>query len=455
MAKDPRTLGKKVSRRSFLKAVGAAGVGLAGLSALPGCAPQATPAPAATPTPHVSELNFAWWSGGDEFTEHVVERFTEHYPNIKVHSEATPWAAYTEKLLSGFTVGPTPDVLRVHVAGPLLVDAGYLRPIDDLPGVDELKADMLEGAFSSVTWPDGKMYGLLYFLGGILLSYNEEILETAGISEPPKSLDELKEQCLIIKDKGILDMPLMMPEYIPANGRAYYSLLYASGGRLFDDEANPIPLSENRMAVEVMEWCAKAHLDWGITDPAGITLGWEDVAKVFNDGKLAFQLNQDYNLARANDPELSQVAGKSLFVPTPGLGPESQGSQGQGWFYGMAAATKEVDATWELMKFLGGKDWNGEYYCAKWFLQKFGVLFPYKSMFDDPEVVELLQRYRDLDLLGKAMAGYKPLETFFEPWYTEWADFFAAAYHDAVTGVKTPEEALQASLDKAAQLKTA
>jgi multiple sugar transport system substrate-binding protein len=247
-------------------------------------------------------------------------------------------------------------------------------------------------------------------------------------------------------------MPLMSAEAWYDAARTYYTFLYASGGRLFDDAGEPIPLSENPVAVEVLDWLVKAHLEWEIMDPAGVTLMSEEATKLFLDGRLAFLTQWDYQAARANDPELSKIVGKNRYDYMPGLGPESQGTWGQGWYYGLAADTEELDAAWEIMKALGGKDWTGDYYVAKRWAKEEGLLFGYRSMFDDPEVQQALEKYFDLELLADILIGGSPMENFKEPWYLEWLDFLLVAYQDAVTGQKSSEEALQGVLDKAVEL---
>ena len=56
---------------------------------------------------------------------------------------------------------------------------------------------------------NGKLYGLPYYVGHMAFLYNEEHLEKAGIGAPPKTWDEVVQQSLQIKSKGIQEYPYL------------------------------------------------------------------------------------------------------------------------------------------------------------------------------------------------------------------------------------------------------
>ena len=68
------------------------------------------------------------------------------------------------------------------------------------------------------------------------LFYNKEMLQKAGIANPPKTWDELAADAKIIKDKGIVQYPIV---WSWAQAEAvicdYATLLDAYGGKFLDE----------------------------------------------------------------------------------------------------------------------------------------------------------------------------------------------------------------------------
>src|SRR2546429_9759427 len=57
-------------------------------------------------------------------------------------------------------------------------DNGLIRPLDDLPGMDELKKKMAPGNLEAARSRDGsKVVGLPYFTSIFILMYNEPMLQ--------------------------------------------------------------------------------------------------------------------------------------------------------------------------------------------------------------------------------------------------------------------------------------
>src|SRR6202022_3418148 len=81
---------------------------------------------------------------------------------------------------------------------------GLIRPLDDLPGMDELKKKIAPASLDSLKNRDGsKIIGLPYFTSVFILMYNEPMLQQAGIKAPAKTWDELAEHSTKLKrDKG-------------------------------------------------------------------------------------------------------------------------------------------------------------------------------------------------------------------------------------------------------------
>lgn len=91
-----------------------------------------------------------------------------------------------------------------------------------------------------------KLYGLPFYADIMIFIYNEEMVKKAGISGPPKTWDELIEQCKVMKQKDLCDYPLVF-EFSQQEGAAnegLISMIYSrKNGHLFDGLD---PVSTNR-----------------------------------------------------------------------------------------------------------------------------------------------------------------------------------------------------------------
>src|SRR3989441_10987647 len=97
--------------------------------------------------------------------------------------------------------GEVVDVMYCTSAnGERWADNGLIRPLDDLPGMDELKKKMAPGNLEAARSRDGsKVVGLPYFTSIFILMYNEPMLQQAGIKAPAKTWDELMEHSAKLK----------------------------------------------------------------------------------------------------------------------------------------------------------------------------------------------------------------------------------------------------------------
>ena len=70
-------------------------------------------------------------------------------------------------------------------------------------------ADAEQFCTDSMTYK-GRQYGLTYYTDYMAFLYDEEKLKAAGFDAPPSSWDEVVEQSLVMKEKGIAEFPMML-----------------------------------------------------------------------------------------------------------------------------------------------------------------------------------------------------------------------------------------------------
>ncbi len=105
-------------------------------------------------------------------------------------------------------------------------------------------------------------------------------------------------------------------------------MVFASGGRLFNDALDPIFPNEDTTSVAVMEWLDEAMDSWDILDPKGLELDETQARDVYLSGQGVFSSNVGNVIPRANNPQHSKRAGDIKMMKFPGLKDVGRGPMG-------------------------------------------------------------------------------------------------------------------------------
>ena len=200
-------------------------------------------------------LKLTGWPYEVDVVTENLGRFTEQSGHDAVFLPF-PSNEYRDKMVASFVAGTEFDV--AYVRDSYLAEwasAGWILPISDLEGADELLADLPAGIIEQMSY-DGDVYGLPYYSGVQTMAYNAAHLEAAGIMAPPATWDEMLEQAQMIKDAGVVDYPILMQLRSGENYllREWETLTAARGGRLFDDDFNPLFQEEGSAAWQALDW---------------------------------------------------------------------------------------------------------------------------------------------------------------------------------------------------------
>ena len=151
----------------------------------------------------------------------------------------------------------------------------------------------------------GKRYGLPYYTDFTVWLYNAQMLEATGFEKSARTLDELTEQAIKIKeqrlrspDGDIIEYPIVLGfRQAPGMGFGdWWALNYASEVDLFDDDLTPIfPDDEDQRAERILQWIVDGIHKHQIIDISSLTMGLirENTAA----GRQAFCLISKYDLS--------------------------------------------------------------------------------------------------------------------------------------------------------------
>ncbi|MEE8537282.1 MAG: extracellular solute-binding protein [Acidobacteriota bacterium] len=434
-----------ISRRGFLKTSALAGAGLGISSAGLGLHAQAAQ----------RKITFSGWAWQPGNVEKNVNRFNEQNPDIKVEYQPLDLQLYNEKMVALFNAGGEPDCFYTRdINLGAWVEAGWLQPVDGMPGLKELNADIYPYNREALFYK-GKQYGTPYYGDIYLYIYDKKALNKAGVSKAPVTLEDLKQAALAVKKAGIEKYPILHGFKTNVDGLdEFWSMVYSSGGHLFDEELNPVYPDKDKTALHVLEWQLQAMYDWKISDPKGLELDETQARDVFLSGQGTFGSFVGNVFPRSNNPKFSKRAGDIRQMKFPGLQDVGNGPMGWTRLYCMGARTKEREAAWRLMYYMGGKDKTGAYYTAKDWYINFGVGYCFMSLDKDPDIIKTqIASKWEFDIRSHQFGNAKARENIKAPWYNEWDRFTQQQIQDVLIKRVKPREALLASAKKARALK--
>ncbi|MFE4578614.1 extracellular solute-binding protein [Streptomyces chartreusis] len=207
-----------LSRRGFLAASAAAGVGMTALS---GCGGDSDGGSSDGTT------TIEWWNiSTTEPTKSVwaalAKKFEAQNPKVKVKIVQLENDAYKSKMTALTASGKLPDIFHTWGGGVLRqqVDAGLVEDLTDRT------KDFAEGLLPVAKEPyllDEKVYGIPFDIGMIGFWYNKALFKDAGVAEPPTTWGDFLDAVRKLKAKDITPLALAGKEKWP--GMYYWAYL--------------------------------------------------------------------------------------------------------------------------------------------------------------------------------------------------------------------------------------
>lgn len=411
---------KGMSRREFLGASAAIGLGLGlGLPMLSGCKGGGL---------STGPVNLTLWilPWSDRFgvvTQELLDKtFSKDHPSIKVTVEEVPWKGVEEKYKSAFVAGTAPDVASSTVnRWPPLVDACGLQVLDEY-FTSDFKAKFINPDTLEMGKYQGHYYGVPVLMENRSLFYNVDILDEAGVTAPPKTLDDFWAACEKIK---AIEKYAWGHAGIQRSFARYTFWLNLCGGRVFSDDGAKCVINEPA-GVEPLQILLKM-LDEGYMPEGCVGMTEEEVAALFSDGVTAMHHDgENYLMAFDKVEGLNYGVAKSFTYKTPITygGPEQ---------FVMFKSTKHIKESWALMEYMAVNPEFSKQRCETFFY--FPVAKDVKCDFGDPRTAV----FESQSETGVMDVPSHPLMDAATP-------ILNAAIQEALVRNATPQEAL----DKAA-----
>jgi multiple sugar transport system substrate-binding protein len=203
--------------------------------------------------PNVSLAFWNGFTGGDgPFMRQLVEQFNGEHQNIKVSMNVLQWEDFYPKVPTAVSSGNGPDLAIMHI-DQLATNAArrVIIPVDEVAAVLGLQqADFAPAVWSAGVWQE-KRYGLPLDIHPLLFYFNQEELQKAGISEPPKDRASFEAALKEMKAAGV-ENPFWVTSTWPAH-LMWWSLAHQFGGQPYNEDGSQAQFNSDA-GVEALTW---------------------------------------------------------------------------------------------------------------------------------------------------------------------------------------------------------
>ncbi|CAM3423637.1 ABC transporter substrate-binding protein [Brevibacillus invocatus] len=300
----------------------------------------------------VELVMYSWRPEDKEAYEGFIAEFQKMHPHVKVNFRSFKSTEYNTILTNSLTAGSGVDILqlRPYAGAASIADAGYLLPIDDVPGVADIPQSYLDAARGE----DGKVYGVPLFINSAVIFYNKQLFQDHGL-QTPTTWEEFLQVCEALSQKGIIP--------VAQAGKAAYLLSYthnvigtsAFGGeeyveKLLSGEVNFTDPAFKESIKRMSDLVPYFPKDF-------IAIDDKDAQALFYTGKAAMYINGSHRL------ETFENLNADLPLDImPALAKEKGGETPMiNWVdgsYGIAKATKHPEEAKAFIQFLASKEFG-------------------------------------------------------------------------------------------------
>lgn len=406
------------------------------VSVLSGCtsteAPVATEEPAATEEPTAAEpvtVKYMTFSAAPDHIadlEAMIAAFEKENPGIKVDYETVGWDDYFTKLQTQVASKTESDTFELNYENFVTyASKNALYDMDALMAKDTaFDPSVFNETALNAFQLNGKQYGLVESFSNVVMFYNKDLFDAAGVAYPDPSWtwqDELAAaQKLTDADAGVWGT------FAPIQFWEFYKTIEQNGGKIFNEDKTEV-LIDSKENVETLTWMIDKINKYNVT-PNDAKMSGQSDGDMFKAGKIAMLRSGIWMFGSFADADFNWD-----------IALEPGNTQKAHHFFSNGVAisknTKNPDAAWEWVKFYTSSQEAAEIRVA--------------SSWELPALTNetLLAAYLEQSPPESREVVFEALNTLVVPpvieSWNELTDIVGQELEQAKLGQKTPEKALQ------------
>ena len=426
---------KKISRRSFLQCAACTAVATGTTCLLSACggasssvaANAASSAASGAATAASGSINFYYWDDAQtDAVNALIELFKTKNSNIEVVATQIPSGEYWTKLQTALPTGTGPDVFWMNRNIPDYISADLVADLTDRIAADGVDMTVFPQFLQDLYSRDGATYAIPKDYDGIGLFYNKAIFDEMKVDYPT---DDMSWEDLLSLAKQTTTQDHYGFAAQNAGNVCYQDFIYSNKGRISSADNIGCEINE-APAVEAIQYL---H-DMMYKDKVSPSYAEQQEMKVndmFVAGQLAMITAGSWKLKGFVD-----ALGDDLGICTMPVS-KVQAITVHGVGYCIASQSKNMDASWEFVKFCATEEAQAATVS--------GAIPAYKGC--DDLWAKTYEKYS----AEKLLAGAYYENSLGNPWWDNHFTDANAILTDAVTTIWSDESAdIQAALDKCA-----
>lgn len=329
-----------------------------------------------------------------QFWDDTIAAFEKDHENITVDYEIFPWANRDEALQTAIAAGKGPDLVYL-IPDQLAAYQKSIQPLNDLLSSDR-QDELLPNVKKSATI-DGDLLGAPILTSALPLLCNAAVFEQAGVTEYPKTWDDVREIAPKFTDKGLYVLNYPASPEMTLN-MTYYPLLWQADGQVFTKDGDVgFDSDEGEEALTFITELAKD----GALDPEALTTTVPLEQTAVAQGKVGCTWNNAV-------PEVEPFWGAENVKVLPPLTEKESVAYGTVGSLSVLKASKVQDAAAEFAEYATSADVVKPYLLSSGF---FSALSSTEPLYADDPLLGEVEKYvpdttvGELDTSSRALMG--------------------------------------------------
>jgi multiple sugar transport system substrate-binding protein len=226
----------------------------------------------------ITYTNFISNDGNEENLQTIVDAFEKENPDITVEVTTLPYADYGTALQTDLAAGTVSDVFDIEYANYAQYQANGVLAELPVANPDAYRQSLLE-AYQT----DGTQYALPSSFSTVVLYYNSDLFDAAGLDYPTADWTWSDEQAAAEK---LTDAAAgVWGDHQPVSFYEFYKVLAQNGGEFLDDSGTKVAFNSPE-GIEAAQWLVgKSGTVMPTIEQGQGTPDFD--TNLFKDGKLA------------------------------------------------------------------------------------------------------------------------------------------------------------------------
>ncbi len=292
-----------------------------------------------------------WDEGQRPGLQQIIDEWSET-SGIQATIQVVDWNNYWTLLEAGATGGELPDVFWMHsnVAQKYMENDQLMDLTDRIAASDTIDMKNYYEGIVNLYQSNGKQYAVPKDIDTIALWYNKTIFDEMGVPYP--------DDTWTWKDFSDAAAKLTNDDHwgyaiAPGNNQeGYYNTIYSMGGYVISDDKKKSGMDDPK-SIEAMKLFTDMIAAGSCPDLA--TVSETAPNELLCAGKVAMSINGSWMLAGYRDNEYAAANCDVAVLPFTNS-PDDRVSIYNGLGWAAAANTKNPDAAWSLIEYLGSKE---------------------------------------------------------------------------------------------------